>query len=613
LIPKAQELAASTATQTREVVIPGAQELAASAAAQTREVIIPKAQELASTASSAAASTASATVAKASELTAINTSQPHHFTTPASSAPMEAHYEINPTASPTQSSPVTYVDVKYPEVTPSPTAPSDLTGVARAGEIAGSTLGAISGVATGAVSYVQSSLPSTSVGDTHSQTSYAARAGELTGAAVGAVGGTLSTAAALAKGAVFGAPSSESRDVSTTEVTGPGYLASTGAKASEVAGTVVGSIATVAGAAKNVAVAAVGKVYGGNTGEKRTVGAETDILQPNDHLVSSAPKVDHSEETASFLQGTDVSPFPTANLKNSLVMLDGPLYSPRNFDLPRETGTSYVDQIPSFTETKTDNISSLPSVGTDAGLLSDDAIRAFALPASERSVGQQVMVDRLLAERDLTDVGQPNTEFGTANMSSALPADEITSSNDIPDDKESTTSHGPGSDYRGDVSSTTLSSDGLTAQSAMPAYVSNLSDVPSDEASIRSIPPASLGHGSMSDEEAYESGHHFIADVVAPTEVTPTLASHSPATSTIPEEVDGNKDDSSTSSQHDRDLKDGKKPRKSHALYDKTMGKLQSGVGKLLKSEHLVEHGHERVAAGAAEMNLARETAKKQE
>jgi len=425
-------------------------------------------------------------------------------------------------------------------------------------------------------------------------------------------------------------------------------------------------------------------------------------LQPNDNLVAtSSAKVDHSQETASFLQGQDTTPIPTPDLKNSLVMLDGPLYSPRNFDSPRETSNSYVDQIPSLGETNPEN--TLPSVGTDAGLLTDDAIRAFALPASERSVGQQALVDRLLSERDLTDVGQPTTEFGSANISSALPADEISSYNEVPDDKESTTSHGAGSDYRGYASSTSLSSEGLTTQPvpsdssavegvgspaipadystlsdvpsnsglkpvpsdysalegvgpqampadysalsdvpsnsglnpvpadysalsdvpsnttstlAMPADVSNLSDVPSDEASTRSIPPASVSRGSMSDEDAYESGHHFVPNAVAPTDVIPALASHSPATSTIPEEEveehDGGSNYSRTS--QDRGLgKDGKKPKKSHALFDKTVGKLQTGVGKLLHSEPMVEHGHERVAAGAAELNLARETAKKQE
>jgi len=265
LMPKAQELATATANQTRDVVIPKAQELASSAAAQTRDVVIPKAQEMASSAASTAASTASATAAKAREITAISTTPTHHFTTPASSAPMEAHYEINPTASPTQSSPVTFVGVTYPEVTGSPTASSTSTGIARAGEIAGSAVGAVGGAARGAASYVQGSLPTVSSGAEHSQTSYAARAGELTGAAAGAVGGTISTAAAMAKEVVFGSSTSASRDVHVEGETRPGLLATTGAKATEAAGAVAGSIATVAGAAKNAASAVVGKVYGGTS------------------------------------------------------------------------------------------------------------------------------------------------------------------------------------------------------------------------------------------------------------------------------------------------------------------------------------------------------------
>ncbi|KAJ3043168.1 hypothetical protein HDV00_005784 [Rhizophlyctis rosea] len=59
------------------------------------------------------------------------------------------------------------------------------------------------------------------------------------------------------------------------------------------------------------------------------------------------------------------------------------------------------------------------------------------------------------------------------------------------------------------------------------------------------------------------------------------------------------------------DSNGNKKPKKIHGLYQKAIGKIELGIGKITHSEHLKERGEELHAAGAAEIAQARERAAK--
>jgi len=65
--------------------------------------------------------------------------------------------------------------------------------------------------------------------------------------------------------------------------------------------------------------------------------------------------------------------------------------------------------------------------------------------------------------------------------------------------------------------------------------------------------------------------------------------------------------DESAHSDRAHSFEDGKKPKKVHALFQKAVGKIELGLGKLTHNEHLIERGEELKAAGAAEMEKVAE------
>ncbi|KAJ3288246.1 hypothetical protein HK104_008258, partial [Borealophlyctis nickersoniae] len=131
----------------------------------------------------------------------------------------------------------------------------------------------------------------------------------------------------------------------------------------------------------------------------------------------------------------------------------------------------------------------------------------------------------------------------------------------------------------------------------------------SDDASTRSIAPSSPRDTTteFGGKGKFEINATYPADPIHP-----TLASREPSTATIPEEeveavgVPAEVQSGSLDAKLEEQLDGGKKPRKVHGVYNKALGKLEVGMGKILRDETLIAEGQERHAAGAAEIDSVR-------
>jgi len=452
---------------------------------------------------------------------------------------------------------------------------------------------------------VNININNTSASSTATTESLAARAGDVAGTVVGAVGGTVGTAAALAKDAVLGHGHLEKieEEVKPRE----DVLLKAGAVVGSVAGSVAGTLAAVTAAAKEAAVSAVSSVT--HLGHHHAAATVPEENRVHENPIMDVTPVPYDEENLIEIYAENDSinpnaemefvPLQTAALSNPTHSILGPAAQAAGYTAGaatrikesalggtgtgigthiggvgvQDTFTGSMDGYEGCKKTLPNApTESLPLPTTDAsGLISDEAIQAVALAPGERSVRQQELVDRLLGERDLTSVGQPNTEFGSA----AGPEYDFPS--------QTQWAYGPGI--------------GLSSALPTEADITDASDMDLDAASNRSIPPTSASHHSLSDVDVggydnddqydyagdgddYESPRKFVVDAVAPTDPIPhQLASLSPATSTILEE-EGGFEGTGAGAGGNLEAVGGELRGKVTGLFEKGLGKIEKALAK---------------------------------
>ncbi|KAJ3278396.1 hypothetical protein HK104_002369, partial [Borealophlyctis nickersoniae] len=100
-----------------------------------------------------------------------------------------------------------------------------------------------------------------------------------------------------------------------------------------------------------------------------------------------------------------------------------------------------------------------------------------------------------------------------------------------------------------------------------------------------------------------------LQDLLAPAHGPTTTPAPTPAEPTARASSPESTNTSNSSSHHSLDENGGKKPKKVHGLFQKAIGKIELGIGKITHNEHLIEKGEGLHAAGAAEIALAAQKA----
>jgi len=602
--------------------------------------------------------------------TTYTTSTPTIYGTPAA-ATLDTSYATMNTAPVVEGQPLA---IESATITTQPTV------AGRAGDVAGSVAGSVGGALSTAASMAKNavvgSAPSTTTTETvqpaqpASQTTadVLTRAGSVAGSVAGTVAGTLATVASAAKNAAVSAVSAVKPSSTVTETalvptgemavvpaTEPAFnvnditplpydegnlidinaerelsnttttpatksaLQSTAEGAAAAAGYTAGAAAKVRDTVVNAASSAYNAAAG--TASSAYNSAANTAASARDTVTSTATGAYNSvaDTAAQYTAGSSLKPTTATSYHLTESDIPQPLVdvrpdAPAGLDSSLDGTQRALPPAPiKSAEDKSAGVmygaGFLPSAG---GLLNDDAIKAVATPADQRTQNEQKLVDKLLEGKELTadaSASKPPVTT-TTNYGSAEPVAQPTTSK---------------------------------TESALPADIpaSQLNDEPSDDASTRSIPPASIP-----DDEPYQSDGSFggssrktasstsasasegipTAAKVAYAPVSGAVAPAIPAANNAPlsgynpsesSASSANNNNTNTNTNTTRDISSSLsshtshdntniKASKSHGILDKAIGKVTTGVGRVLGKDSMVEHGKERYEVGKKEIEIAK-------